>query len=90
MLRCSGDDTFGPVLGSAPIGCYNFDFTLLFEEAIFTIAPCALVLPLAAWRLFRVIRRPVLVQWPIVHALKFVRPISQLSHRGTVLDPDTV
>jgi ATP-binding cassette, subfamily C (CFTR/MRP), member 1 len=72
MLRCSGDDSFGPALGPDFTGCYNFDFTLLFEDAIFSTAPCALVLPLAALRLHALLRRPASVHWAFLGALKLV------------------
>lgn len=39
--RLSADDVFGPAVQ----GCRNnFDFTLLFEQSLFQIAPCALLL----------------------------------------------
>jgi hypothetical protein len=74
MLRCSGDDTIGPVLGSSALspGCYNFDFTVVFEDSIFSIAPCFVVLVLAAWRLYNLVGKPVVVRWPLLHALKLV------------------
>ncbi len=72
MIRCSGDDTFGPVLGPESDGCYNFDFTLVFEESIFSIVPCAIVLPLAAVRLYFLLRRPVSVRWQLLQAAKLV------------------
>ncbi len=75
MLRCGGDDTFGPVLGSALLspGCYNFDFSLVFEDSILSIVPCGLVLFLGIWRLHALVGRPVVVYWPLLRALKRVR-----------------
>jgi len=83
MERCPGDDTFGPVL--EPGHCYSFDFTLVFEESIFAIVPCAVVLPLTAARLWQLCNRPVTVyrphkkwettpaaNWPLVLGLKLV------------------
>lgn len=83
MERCPGDDTFGPVL--EPGRCYSFDFTLVFEESIFAIVPCAVVLPLTAARLWQLWNRPVTVyrahkkwettpaaNWPLVLGLKLV------------------
>ncbi len=73
MFRCSGDDSFGPVLGpDNGSGCYNFDFTLTFEDCIFAIAPCGLLLLLAAWRLYDLARRPAIVRWPLLRAVKQV------------------
>jgi hypothetical protein len=74
MPRCSGDDTFGPVLGSSLLkpGCYNFDFTVVFEDSIFSIVPCGFVLLLNIWRLYNLIGRKDVVRWPLLHALKLV------------------
>ena len=74
MFRCSGDDTFGPVLGSSSPnpGCYNFDFTLVFEDSIFSILPCGIAIVLGAWRLYALVKRQVAVQWPLLRALKAV------------------
>jgi len=74
MPRCSGDNTFGPVLGSSFLnpGCYNFDFTIVFEDSIFSIAPCGFVLLLSFWRLYKISGRKVVVHWPLLHALKLV------------------
>ncbi|KAK0644149.1 ABC transporter [Cercophora newfieldiana] len=58
MDRCPGDDTFGPVLEHHDGNCYNFDFTLVFEESIFSIAPCIIVLPLAAVRWWHLWSKP--------------------------------
>ncbi|KAK3316811.1 hypothetical protein B0H66DRAFT_305987 [Apodospora peruviana] len=69
--RCPGDDAFGPVLGAGPSGeCYNFDFALVFEESIFSLAPCAIVLPAAALRLYYIWGRKVVVQWQLLRAIK--------------------
>ncbi|KAK0715388.1 P-loop containing nucleoside triphosphate hydrolase protein [Lasiosphaeris hirsuta] len=71
--RCAGDGTFGPALGHGPsTPCYEFDFTLVFEDSIFSIAPCAIVLLLAASRLHQLWRRPVLVNWPLIRTSKWV------------------
>lgn len=76
MVRCSGDDTFGPVLNhTSDNGCYNFDFTLVFEDSIFSIVPCSIVTLLTAWRLYGLVGKKVVVQWPLLHALKLVRTV---------------
>lgn len=74
MVRCSGDDTFGPVLGSSILnsGCYNFDFTVIFEDSIFSIVPCGIVILLIIWRLYSLVGRQAVVRWPLLHALKLV------------------
>ena len=71
MNRCPADDSFGPVLSNGP-GCYSFDFTLVFEDYIFSIAPCGLALLLAAWRSYNIVGRKDIVQWPLIRALKLV------------------
>ncbi|KAJ5117987.1 hypothetical protein N7526_011010 [Penicillium atrosanguineum] len=52
------DDQFGPRVISQ---CRPFDFTLLFEDAIFAILPAGLFLVLAAFRATVLIRGPVKV-----------------------------
>lgn len=83
MDRCAGDDTFGPSLDPRLGNCYEFDFTLVFEEAIFLTAPCALVIPIVGFRLYLILKPssfsakrenqagPV-IHWPLVRALKLV------------------
>jgi len=75
MLRCHGDDGIGPVLEPALFlsGCYDFDFTLVFEDVLFSILPCGVFLLLAAWRVAVLRARPVLVRWPLLRASKQVR-----------------
>ncbi|KAK3935755.1 P-loop containing nucleoside triphosphate hydrolase protein [Diplogelasinospora grovesii] len=71
MIRCTGDNNFGPVLEPGLVtDCYNFDFTLVFEESIFSIAPCAIALLNAAFRLYRLSKRQTVVQWPLLRAFK--------------------
>ncbi|KAJ5698780.1 hypothetical protein N7462_000785 [Penicillium macrosclerotiorum] len=52
------DDVFGPRVLSE---CRSFDFTLLFEDAIFSLLPAALFLVLALCRLSVLIRAPIKV-----------------------------
>ncbi|KAH8891756.1 ABC transporter [Thozetella sp. PMI_491] len=85
MLRCSGDDTIGPALDSSLFssGCYNFDFTLVFEDVISSLLPCGILLILCPWRLRVLSRRSATVRWPLLRALKWLGfgtlAISQLS-----------
>ena len=47
-----GDETFGPVVNSS---CYHgLDFTLLFEETFFVIAPCSIFILLAVSRVVQI------------------------------------
>jgi ATP-binding cassette subfamily C (CFTR/MRP) protein 1 len=49
------DDTFGPWAG--PDCRSGFDFTLLFEEFIFSILPTACLLSIAPFRIFYLCRK---------------------------------
>lgn len=49
MSNCDLDDTFGPSAASCRGG---LDFTLLFEESIFTIAPTTCLFAVALLELF--------------------------------------
>jgi len=81
MFRCSGDNTIGPVLTSAFVNpnCYDFDFTLVFEDSLFSIIPCGIVLLVTAWRLHTLVRRDTIVRWPLLRALKLVSPLELTS-----------
>ena len=63
-LSCTNvDDTFGPYAGDCRGG---FDFTLLFEQTILSIAPLALLLivaPLRIWYLSRKQTKVVHSKW---------------------------
>lgn len=50
--RYSADNEFGPRVATA---CRDFDFTLLFEDAVFVALPAAVFLLLLPWRLPAVI-----------------------------------
>jgi len=76
MNRCPGDDSFGPVLSYAS-DCYNFDFTLVFEDAILAIPPAAILIPLAAWRLAHLVKSRTVVKWS---SLRFVKIVSTCVH----------
>ncbi|KAK0368673.1 ABC transporter [Colletotrichum limetticola] len=52
------DDQFGPRID---YNCRHFDFTLLFEDAIFHILPSAVFLLLIPFRIFSIARTPVKV-----------------------------
>ncbi len=71
IVRCPGDYSFGPTLDGGP-NCYNFDFTLVFEDYFFSIAPCGVTLLFAIWRFYLLTKRQDLVHWPIARALKLV------------------
>jgi ATP-binding cassette subfamily C (CFTR/MRP) protein 1 len=52
------DDTFGPQVHNCRDG---FDFTLLFEQVIFTIVPVAMLLMASPFRILHLIRRPIVL-----------------------------
>jgi len=67
---CLNDDTLGPVV----VGCRdNFDFTLVFEQSILSIAPSACFAALAAARMAWLSRKPRVVSAKSLQALKIVR-----------------
>ncbi|KAJ5592008.1 uncharacterized protein N7459_002377 [Penicillium hispanicum] len=70
-MLCPGDSDgrFGP---RVPIECRPFDFTLLFEDAIFGVLPAALFLVLSLCRLPVLIRGPVKVTSHHLAAWKLV------------------
>jgi ATP-binding cassette, subfamily C (CFTR/MRP), member 1 len=71
MKRCGGDDSFGPILGPG-WDCHNFDFTILFEDCLFSLIPSIIAVLAAAYRIWGVFNRPKIVNWPLGRALKLV------------------
>lgn len=71
MRRCYGDHLFGPTLRPGT-GCNHFDFTVLFEESIFNLAPSALVALAALNRTQGLFNRPRVISRPILRSLKLV------------------
>lgn len=70
VIFCS-DDSFGPTVKLE--SCRNgFDFTLLFEESIFTILPAAVLLCAVPCRIFSIHRRPNAVKGSLLRILKLV------------------
>ncbi len=67
--HCLNDDTLGPVV----IGCRdNFDFTIVFEQSVFSIVPSVLFVALAAARIARLRGKPQVVAARSFQALKIV------------------
>ncbi|CAK7197974.1 hypothetical protein SEUCBS139899_000628 [Sporothrix eucalyptigena] len=71
MVRCGNDESFGPVLTPGP-DCYSFDFTLTFEDYIFSIAICGIAVLLAFVRIFLLFKRDAIVRWPLLRAIKLL------------------
>ncbi|CAI7570859.1 unnamed protein product [Penicillium viridicatum] len=69
MLDCSvEEDAFGPIV--APSCLHGFDFTLLFEESILTLAPIGLVCLAASIRIWRLSGVPEKVNRSWLYATK--------------------
>lgn len=69
------DDSFGPTVGN-PSCRGGFDFTLLFEDSIFSIAPSALFLLVAPVRVIQLYKKNDKIRWPSLQAVKMVWLIS--------------
>lgn len=85
MNRCGDDNSFGPTLGHS-LDCYDFDFTLYFEDCIFSLVPAVLSISVALRRIYSLLGRPRAVQWPVGRALKQVREslfLEALDYIGT-------
>lgn len=69
--KCAAvDRTFGPYAGEHCRG--GFDFTLLFEEAIFSLIPISLILLIAPIRLFFLWRKQIKVSSSLILPVKLV------------------
>lgn len=55
MQLCNDDDDFGPIVWTCRDG---FDFTLLFEETILSMAPSIMVIFLTGLRITYLRKRP--------------------------------
>lgn len=53
----------------------QFDFNLQFETLFFSIIPSILFIPSSLWRTLAGIRRPVVVNAPVLQFIKIVRPL---------------
>lgn len=73
QMACHNDDTLGPVLPQQASGhCRTFDFTLAFEDLVFTLTPCLALLPIIVYSICRAVRRPKLVDWRLCWLAKSV------------------
>lgn len=73
-MECSwkSDNVLGPIVSSCRGG---FDFTLLFEQAIFSTIPSILLLIACAWRLRRIYRWPQKTASSFSTALKYCKQV---------------
>ncbi len=67
------DNTFGPHAGTCRGG---FDFTLLFEETILVILPVVIILMVAPFRIFYLLKRrtKVTTSWLLISKLVSILP----------------
>jgi hypothetical protein len=72
MALCSEDRRLRPVIVDNS-ECGRFDFTVTFEEAVLSIAPCVVVLLIVPLRLNALWRADKLVRWPVGEWSKLVR-----------------
>lgn len=75
MSGCSirVDNTFGPRVAS---NCRSFDFTILFEQSFFSIAPACALIALAPFRLYALWKHQRLAHCDWLCYLKLVSNIS--------------
>jgi hypothetical protein len=75
---CLNDDKFGPVV----VGCRDdFDFTVVFEQAIFSIVPSSLFILLGFPRLAVLLNRPQVLKGRAFQLVKAVC-VSSAESRG--------
>ena len=77
------DDSFGP---HAKYCRGGFDFTLLFEESILSIAPLALLLIVAPFRIAYLFKRRTKVVRSALLFVKLVRVVSASQIRSDIVD----
>ncbi|PIA92043.1 ABC transporter C family member 13 [Cercospora beticola] len=92
-MSCSpaAEDTWGPVVSRDCLG--GFDFTLLFEEAILTLAPLAIAAAWAVWRLLRLRHERVLIRGSWLLPCKLMTYLAYAAVQITLLvlaSPDAV
>jgi len=74
--KCLNDDSFGPTVA----GCRDeFDFTIVFEQSFFSIAPSVIFVFLAAIRIFSLRRKS-----PVLKAHNF-RAVKLVSYHFTAI-----
>lgn len=84
IISICNDDSFGPI-----VRCRDgFDFTLVFEESIFTVLPSALLLCFVPLRFWSIYKRPDAVKWPLLRLLKFVGRLLAYRMDADLLDHD--
>jgi hypothetical protein len=71
MADTCRDDNFGPTVYSNT--CQRFDFSLLFEDAIFSILPGCLFLLASFARMIVLYRKPLIARWTLLHSINSVQ-----------------
>lgn len=80
LTNVTEDNSFGPQLKG------TFDFTLLFEQSIFTILPASILLSASPFIVTRLFRKPARVRSGVLLWAKLVRggPCSVQVHTNTI------
>lgn len=72
-MVCDYDQTFGPALpGRTEPGCRPFDFTILFEDVVFSLLPSLLTLPVTILSIHYTMANPSVVHWTYCWVAKMV------------------
>ncbi|KAI1416438.1 ABC multidrug transporter [Hypoxylon sp. FL1857] len=80
MLFSACADTNDQSLGPGILGCRgDFDFTVKFEQVVFSLTPSAIFIIASLWRIALVMRRPTIVGAPLLQLAKLGALISYAS-----------
>ncbi|EFX06639.1 ABC multidrug transporter [Grosmannia clavigera kw1407] len=71
-MACPADFMFGAILSfdDHSVTCRNFDFRIIFEDALLVLTPSLALLPTVAMRFFSIVRKPKIVVWQWMQKLK--------------------
>jgi len=75
-MTCPYDASLSPTLPITLVplpGCRQFDFTIAFEDVVFSVVPSIVAIPVAAVSICRAASQPVLQDWNLVRVAKLVR-----------------
>ncbi|OTA90463.1 hypothetical protein M434DRAFT_77909 [Hypoxylon sp. CO27-5] len=80
MLFSACADTNDQSLGPSVLGCRgDFDFTIKFEQLVFSLVPSVIFIIASLWRIALIIRRPTIVGAPLLQLAKLGVLISYAS-----------
>ncbi|CEJ91550.1 hypothetical protein VHEMI07252 [[Torrubiella] hemipterigena] len=85
-MACPSDNSFGPTVG----GCRDdFDFTVLFEQTVFTLTPSCFFILLSLPALVVKVRAPVVVQAAWLLRLKLIFTLTHAALRLSIVVLDS-